>query len=271
MNPYNEIRLIASRIPNGTSENGLLCPFCNGGKHNERALSVSRRDDGVALFLCHRASCSKGGRVASGGSVQVNDAEPAKPSFTPRVYSGESRSLQLPELRELEQRYGLFVPDWKRVNAFIDIESGRLGIPIPGAYHANRRGVELRTLFPDPSKPKEPKTLHFRELDEQWLGWFTSDSGGMPIVLVEDVISAIKVSRHFIAVSLMGTNISYDDIIEVSKFSDNIVLCLDRDATEKAFGYQKRFKYLAPHLRVVPLQRDLKYESEERIIGIIQS
>ena len=272
MNPYEEIKIAGRQIAPGTSDNGLLCPFCNGGKHGEKALSITRRDDGVILFLCHRASCSKGGRVTITGRVPVDVRSqegnpPKKPEFTPRIYQGESRALQLPELRELEQRYGLFLPDWKRVGAFVDVASGRLGVPVPSPYHSNRRGVELRSIWP---LTEGPKTLHYREINEQWIGWFTSDTSKYPVVLVEDCISAIKISRHFIAVALMGTNISLDDIMEVSKFNDNIVLALDRDATEKAFAYQRKFKYIAPHMRVVALQRDLKYETDARIMELIQ-
>lgn len=111
-----------------------------------------------------------------------------------------------------------------------------------------------------PAGKQVRKTVNYRELDESWLGWFTSPNSAEPVVLVEDVLSALKVSRQFVSVSLMGSHVSLDAMMEVCKYSDQIVLCLDRDATKNAFDLKKRFMFICPQLRVVPLPgKDLKY------------
>ena len=53
--------------------------------------------------------------------------------------------------------------------------------------------------------------------------------------------------------------------------SENIILCLDRDATQKAEKFAKRYAFICPGLVHVPLQQDLKYENKDRIKEIIEA
>lgn len=75
----------------------------------------------------------------------------------------------------------------------------------------------------------------------------------------------MRVARHYFSVALLGTNLNLDQIYEVLKISDNVVLALDRDATRKALALQARFKFIAPNLRVVLLDKDLKYLNDAEI------
>jgi hypothetical protein len=63
----------------------------------------------------------------------------------------------------------------------------------------------------------------------------------------------------------MGTNLNLDKLLDLLGVSERIVLALDRDATDKALEYAKRYALLAPDMRVLPLQRDLKYEDTTTI------
>lgn len=42
-----------------------ICPECNGGSSNEKSFAVTLYEEGVALFICHRATCEYTGRVVA--------------------------------------------------------------------------------------------------------------------------------------------------------------------------------------------------------------
>lgn len=69
----------------------------------------------------------------------------------------------------------------------------------------------------------------------------------------------------------MGSHLSFDLLMDLMKVSENIVLCLDRDATEKAEKFTKRYAFICPNIVHVPIQRDLKYETTADIKTIIES
>lgn len=117
-----------------------------------------------------------------------------------------------------------------------------------------------------PEHEGSPKTLTYKELDEPFAGWFWSDtSDPRRIVIVEDVFSAIKVARQYYTVCLCGTNISLDNIFEILKYSDNVVIALDKDATKKALEYKQKYRFICPNIQVAVLDKDLKYEPDDEI------
>ena len=262
---YAQLKLLAKEIPRGTTANGQECPFCKGGKHGERALSITHRPDGVVLFICHRASCSKAGRVFVNGQVSVNLDINHGPEFKARPWTGNSRSLDSKERELLDQQYGLTFREinWHRLSM---TEDGRLLFKIVGPA-GQLRGHILRTL---PGESNLPKAETYKELNEPFAGWFwTETSSKKKIILVEDCLSAIRAARQFYSVALLGTNLSMDNMMELLKFSDHLVLALDKDATKKALDYQQKYKFIAPQLAVAILDKDLKHlpdnEIKERI------
>jgi hypothetical protein len=266
MNEFSELKVIASKIPKGTTDNQILCPWCRGGEHGDKAFSVTIREDGVGLFMCHRVSCRKHGRIYLNGQIGLSVAQDARSQRKLNPYEGSSRLLNDDELKTLEAVYGFNRGDVKRGRLFCDVSSSRLGITICGPT-GNIRGVELR-LFK--SAIGKRKTWSHPEVDEPWLGWFSGPNSQEPVVLVEDVLSALKVSRQFVAVSLMGSHLKLDDLMEVCRYTDQVVLCLDRDATSKAIDFKKRFMFICPQLRVVPLPGpDLKYLPDRDIRSLV--
>jgi hypothetical protein len=67
----------------------------------------------------------------------------------------------------------------------------------------------------------------------------------------------------------MGSHLTFETLVDLMKVSEKIILCLDRDATEKAEKFAKRFSFLCPDFVHIPLTRDLKYESQASIKEIL--
>lgn len=258
VNIYQLIRLMCREIPRNKQENGLKCPFCTGGKHGERSLSVFHRHDGVCLYICHRASCGASGRVLLNGTVSSGEEKDASPSFIPRPFNEETRT---PSAQERELLHGLYGLTQREINWYgitVAKNTEDLVVPICGSS-GQKRGHTTKIFGKPRDLPIRPKNLNYKVLDEPWLGWFwTEASKPERIVVVEDVFSAMRVARHYFGIALLGTNMSRDDLFEILKGSDNIVLALDRDATTKALEYQAKYKFIAPQMQVAILEKDLK-------------
>jgi hypothetical protein len=128
---------------------------------------------------------------------------------------------------------------------------------------------EYRYLPPVPEGGK--KSMHYRMSDMLWYADFSfidlrSDK---PVWIVEDTWSALKTFQEWgTGIALMGTHFSDEVAIHLATVygSDHkFYLALDKDATEKAFKYQQKFKFILPNLRVVPLSKDMKYLNRKQM------
>ena len=269
MNEYQQVRILCREVPANQQENGKLCPWCNGGRHGEKSMSIFTRHDGVSLYICHRATCGKAGRVLPNGNASGNATDKQVPVFYPRPFTGDSRKLTPEEVELIGALFGLTQREiiWHRLSMCkgqIGNDYNRLLIPIQGPK--NQLRGHITSLLPN-QRSDEPKVSTYRVLDETLLGWFWSEgSKADRVVVVEDAISAMRVARHYYAVALLGTHLSVDDLFEILKQSDNIVLALDKDATSKALDYQQRYRFIAPQMQVAVLDKDFKYCNDEEIL-----
>lgn len=254
MNEYQEIRGLLAGLYEGEESGGHLCPFCRGGRHGEHTLSVKRLSTG-GVYVCHRASCGRRGRIDGGAGFHDNVTK--KSEFEPRRYTGSLVPLPDAAYEYYWTKYGISESDLGYVAWSPEYERTVWQVLDSRTY---LRGYELRAI-----DDRKPKTLHYRQVDEPWVGWFRDYPKDETIVIVEDVISAFKVSKVFASVSLMGTHLNLEKLLDVLEVSDDIVLALDRDATNKALEYSKRWAMLAPSIKVLPLERDLKLETIEEI------
>lgn len=78
-----------------------------------------------------------------------------------------------------------------------------------------------------------------------------------------------RVGQVYPAACIMGSHLTFETLVDLMKVSEKIILCLDRDATEKAEKFAKRFSFLCPDFVHIPLTRDLKYESQASIKEIL--
>lgn len=93
------------------------------------------------------------------------------------------------------------------------------------------------------------------------------------IVIVEDVISAIKLSNilpEWAAMPILGTSLSADAVTVLSSFKNGLI-ALDKDATDKAIQMHRRLAPFLDRCRVVMLECDIKDDTEENIRGIFKN
>lgn len=256
--PYR-IASLAFGMTFGSTEKAM-CPSCLGGSQMEESLSITVADDGGIFWLCHRASCGyKGGPR---GKRPVGG--PRKP-LEPRVYTRSTKALTPDQNEILRSKYGAYFP-CIRYNDSTD----RFLLPISGSGFGSHRGWIARSFSGDSPKvlsyvEGEP-FIHFaypREVARRYI-----------IIVVEDYFSAEKVSRAgFTGVSLNGTNMNQMAVDEIKSLKDlgTVVIALDLDAYPKALQLQAKYREQFPNgLLVMKLEKDLKFESEERIIELVE-
>jgi hypothetical protein len=282
-NSFIQLRHFAATIDNGTTDRAI-CPFCDGGSTHERCFAVTRTSEAEAKYCCHRATCGRHGRLAvwgfkleqtsfgdqrTEGSLLDNSTEKRK-SFTPRLYSRDTGELGDEWASELLDLYGIRPLEAHGEGWRVEIGSGNLVVPVRSSLGVVR-GVEVRRSKVQVPYVSSPKTVTYRFLDEPWLGWYRGIKSG-PTILVEDAISALKVSRHFQVVCLHGSHIAIEMLLEMVGVVGNseIILALDNDATSKALEFVTKWRFIAPNFRAVPLIKDLKYVSDEEICKLMK-
>lgn len=273
-----KLRHFAASLETGTTDRSELCPWCGGGRDEEAAFAITRISEAEVLYKCHRASCGRSGRLAVWGfrlrqisfgddldQVPDTSAEKGK-LFTPRLHTCDTIELGEEWTSELLDLYGLQREECIREGWRVEIGSGNLVVRVCSPLGVVR-GYEVRRSKVQIPYVSSPKTTSYRVLDEPWLGWYRGTHSSGATVLVEDAISALKVSRHFQVVCLHGSHIALEQLLEIIGVVGNgdIVLALDKDATSKALKFVAEWRFLAPNFRAVILEKDLKYLSDTEI------
>lgn len=243
----NDLPLDASKL--------LHCPYC--GAEHERSLSVTRKSSGL-VFNCFRAKCGVGGFINSISSVP--HVSEVKKKWKP--YQGRMHRALEEEIMYLYNTYGI---DMSYADEIYLNEDGRYMFPSFSIYQHGIAGWQDRrfdgigkkvVFYPQAAGP------YYQVLKNNSIHKYA----GRPIMyIVEDYISMLKVQmaidmEHINgkAVSLMGTHITDEMAMWLSKTSSNIVFMLDNDATHKSIKYKHQYNLLWPDAKAVLMEHDPK-------------
>jgi hypothetical protein len=200
----------------------MLCPFCEGGKQHEHSLSCKRAEAGV-LYSCKRAKCGKSGLV--GGTA---------PYLSAKQLAGKIRSY-LGALTELPHE--IYLDKFEPFSISYETctvegikyapELNRIYFPVYDHRHY-QIGEVLRVVDPG----VKPKVLTNKfSIDVPFCHVPLCSNVGSRVVLVEDMVSAIRVSEVTPAIALLGTNIADDTVEQFRSIGiKKITLMLDGDA-----------------------------------------
>jgi hypothetical protein len=93
--------------------------------------------------------------------------------------------------------------------------------------------------------------------------------GESAIILVEDIVSAIKVSRHARCVPLFGSNISPVHLLRLKYFTKKLIIWLDKDKYKEAISGAKRAEMIGMESYVVYTEDDPKACTDEHIKNVV--
>lgn len=246
----------------------FLCPSCGGGRSKERSLSISRRSSTEAFFNCFRAKCNLGGGHIA--LYQSEDGEVLRAKSKRHTTSPVTHNLTGLDRETVEffiNKYHL-TPAHLAYGRFRTTFDRRVYMPIFDPNRLNRGGAvrKYKELYKGRREYSSiPKSLNYftPESDKVCASWYYRARGRRKnsdaLVVVEDIVSALRLTTHVDAVSLMGTALSDDKQKEIRESRyEKVYLALDEDATLKALRTKRACSLYLPNLQVLPLQRDIK-------------
>lgn len=274
-----EVQQLAAQLPLH-GETRIVCPHCGGGSTNERSLSIRRPTSLTASYTCWRASCDLGyGSVSlkGDGKTLFNSRMLAKDITKPERLT---KSIPLIERhsRYLKRYYGLTDALLAYGGVKTAYTDGRI---IFGIYSPDRRkrGKTIRTykelLTVKVDKVTMPKCIN--ELSSENAisqSWYYKGrelrKKTDTLIVVEDIVSALRINPHFDSVALLGTSLTAQKQSEIrAQRYKNIFLCLDQDATRASARYVKNANINIPGLKTKFLKKDIKNMNDEELQAFV--
>lgn len=267
------VRLLGENLAVGESTHPTVCPTCRGGRTHERSFSVTRQAEGL-LWNCYRASCGEKGFLPTATTLVPADRPKEKPL---RPYYHAVRQLDQADEDYFYERFGLVHTH----NRIFTSDFDEYVLPVFGPDGVLTKGYTVRqpTWSGAPESPRKgrsgvPKARVFPHATGPMQSFYGPPMGSVDdgtLVVVEDQISAMAVAEAgHNAVALLGTIVNNDKVREWSLLKPKqVLIALDKDATDKAFAIARKWGLAFPETRVVMLERDLKDEDPHDIPFIL--
>ena len=227
------------------------CPFCM----NRKTFEVTNQD-GVLLWNCFHASCdAKGG---SGDKYSKEDIE----NFISQEKQLHNHKFIMPKTfvnfavhpkaRAYLNTYGI---ENTSARVMYDVKQERVVFLIENNGEVVSATGRAYGHF-------QPKWFKYSKSDVP----FTTGNNREIAIITEDCVSAccVEVKCGFTGIALMGTSLQESFIEHVSNSASNIVICLDRDATDKCFNIKKKLESKV-NCFIWMLDEDLKYFEDSKM------
>ena len=234
------------------------CPFCN----NKNTLLVDTTENKISWY-CFHASCKAKGKkegeknmhyvekVLHGNQeLHIEDKDFPIPDSFQSIYSNEKA------MRWLSTNNCWEAWSWGRADFRYDVKQNRVVFLIKNRYSHKIVGAVGRAL----NKDDYPKWYMYGNKDVPFKCGECEDS-----VIVEDCPSACAVSNILTGIAIMGTKLKEIHKSHLQPYK-KLYICLDRDATTKAYDMAKDLRSSGfENVIVKPLEDDLKYYDTEQI------
>lgn len=260
-----ETRLTSEAFDLGVEESiRITCPFCEAG--DEQSLSLKRTNEGL-LYKCFRAKCGARGFISSmPGSTSIDLHK--KKKFTPRPFKHNLANIPDSVYKHLFDKYGLTKEELNEQGFKYEPKYNRIYMPIFDK-RGEEFGADTKALG---ERTGAPKTITYFTREECKLHFPRGrHQGEGPIVVVEDILSSVKVSRYVKSVALLGTTINNEKIVELRKVTKDVILMLDGDACAIALKYKKKYSFYFRNFLVILLSKedpkDIKEQELEALIS----
>lgn len=250
-----------------------ICPYCNGGDSADRGSFSITRDPRGIVFHCFRAKCGAHGFVPVGAvSASLDYETPKKPDYKPKHYYRDLEGLPAKIHTLLFERFGLSVSE-TTANGFkwAGLDQ-RVYMPV-----YNELGENTGAILRDYTGVEKKKTIlyHWRPSTHSAGHWPRITASDMPqhrpLVLVEDIVSSIRVARYCPAVALIGTEPSVELIKYLIPRYPKVVLALDPDAYGRAMKHWRTYGLYFDEFKPIKLLADPKDMSHEELKEVMDN
>ena len=260
-NAHDDLSFIIALMEPGDRLNGQVCPFCRGGQNEDKSFSITLREDGIALYICHRDKCKRHGvRFADGSFRKIKKRDRPHSVFTSPLHP-----LSEEDYGVFKRRFNFSPEEVNKAN-ISKTPDDKYCVPIY-APDGHMRGRLIRGF--DSKYLRSYKEINCGE--EPLIGWYWCPDRKKDIepyvVVVEDVFSAMKLSRYHNAVTLNGTALSVPAILELLDHSIVQYLILDNDAIKTALNLRNRWKNIMD-IRVISCEADPKFWADSALVTL---
>ena len=258
MNYKQQLEVVQSLYLAKDLQTRIDCPFCN----NKNTLSIDTTDNKI-YWYCFHASCKARGKkegekdmhyvqkVFQGNrDLHIEDTEFVIPDSFQSIYSNEKA------MRWLSNNNCWEAWSWGRADFKYDVKQDRVVFLIKNRDTHKIVGAVGRAL----NTRDYPKWYMYGNKDVPFKCGECVDA-----VIVEDCPSACAVSNILTGIAIMGTKLKALHKSHLEPYK-NLYICLDRDATTKAYDMAKDLRSSGfENVIVKPLEDDLKYYSTDII------
>lgn len=252
----------------GDTANQLICPYCKGGQHDDKAFSVTRVQNGY-LFHCYRAQCGVSGiystQAPSNGGPEIKEKK-----FSGASYDWETVPLSEAQRSWLTYRYSLSASELVASGVAYCAERDSYAWPIRD-IRGYTVGVVDRT-YAELGNHRKPKSINywFNDVPKLYFPKMELSLGGT-VLVVEDALSAIKGARYANTVAVLGAHLTEPSAIWLARHYSRLIVCFDRDAVKSsvrcAREYSLFFKEGATWLLIDKDIKDMDNQELDELLG----
>lgn len=240
-NIYNVVNDISLYI--GESKR-INCPVCKGYK----TFTVSNIGGNI-VWNCYKASCGVSGGKRIG--MTPDDIKRMKMQQETKTEEFKLPQYIVPNKNLLQfnrwcARWGL---DEKKLGLMHDVKEDRVVFPV---VHDNK-------IVDATGRALTKRLPKWRRYGSCGLP-YTSGQGKVAVVVEDCVSAAVVGSEKFVGVALLGTTLLEEHKHYLTRFSAAIV-ALDPDVLTKTIAMAKELRSHIPNVKVLRLEKDLKYRN----------
>jgi DNA primase len=242
---------------------------CPTGAGRDRPLVVTRIETGWKWF-CHRCG-EKGVKWAKGLSpkewLKFNKAREVQENTTVSKVTlphGWTKHIPAVGLAWL-YKYGLNDDDIAYYGIGYSTTLNRVVLPVYDdlgklLYYQARNLGAITEKSPKYMnvKARGRKDIYFKVMDHDF-------HNRKRVILVEDILSGIRVGKQEDVVALLNAYIPDDLIFDLSKHYKTIILWLDPDKWDRMLSRTRRFRSLGLNVKMIRVNQDPKYYTNEEI------
>lgn len=238
------------------------CPRCRENGRDREGNNLGVYDDGHEhCFSCGFYVPSDTIRrleklVETEANTKVSREEPHKGIYLPKDAGGTIDSKALEWLHKYDIR-------WDEMRA-ADVRWAAMREWLIFPYKGSDN--EILAFQARCFSPNEPKWKTMGNVED--LTHLLGDQGD-GIIVVEDIVSAIKVSRHATVMPLFGSHLGMKRLARLRHLTKDITIWLDPDKYKNSMEFSRKAQVLGLKARAVYTEKDPKECTDEEIIATI--
>lgn len=279
--PYSDV---AAHVPSSPSQVQVNHDNCSAGADTKRRLYVRLKETGAVVWYCHHCSgrgaftpttnrrrlrvhkplCDMGAEQRS--AIYERTAPYIRGSFEESARGVTQKAREF--FRGLDPAdltaYG--IGQCKSDKS--EVYNERVCLPCYGS--GGLVAVQYRRISDD--DPRKYITLGTGYFDTHYLRTGHRSYENTTLVIVEDILSAIRVGKTHRCIALLNSRRDLSEILQVVSEHDRVVVWLDNDNAKVKYNARRMTRELelhCPNVLLVTKYDDPKHQTDERIMEVI--